>query len=266
MRKGARVGAIDRSAIARKVASLPAANCRIAPLEIDGVQTWLKDFDQPSPAEWDRVQRALFAVTRLQMLRPVPSLSGLEGARNEIASIGRFEEIGARVPRVLWSEGSRLVISDIGETIREMQRRLGASSIDGAVVAAARALSRIHGHGLVHGRPILRNMTWDGQTVGFLDFEERPTDVMPLEAAQARDVLLLLISIARRCEPAVVKAVLAAYSLDMRPSVERELRRVSRTAGPLVGNVGRMLSLGGGRNVRSLIEALTAARGLSKSG
>jgi hypothetical protein len=264
--KGAKVEKIDRSAIARRLTSIQAANRRIAPVEIDGVRTWLKDFDQPSPAEWDRVQRALFAVTRLHMLRPVPSLSGLEGARNEIASIGRFEEIGARVPSVLWSEASRIVISDIGETIREMQRRLGVSSIDGAVVAAARELSRIHRHGLVHGRPILRNMTWDGQTVGFLDFEERPTDVMPLEVAQARDVLLLLISIARRCEPALVKAALTACSPDIWPGVEKELRRVSRAAGPLAGNFGRMLSQGGGRNVRSVIEALTAVRALTRSG
>jgi tRNA A-37 threonylcarbamoyl transferase component Bud32 len=266
LRKRAKVGAIDHSAIARRLASHPTANSRIVPVEIDGVQAWLKDFDQPSPAEWDRVQRVLFAVSRLHMLCPVPSLSGLQGAENEIASIGRFEEVGARVPSVLWSEASRIVISDIGETIREMQRRLGVSSIDGAVVAAACELSRIHRHGLVHGRPILRNLTWDGQTVGFLDFEERPTDVMPLEVAQARDVLLLLISIARRCEPALVKAFLAAYSPDMRPGVEKELQRVSRAAGPLAGNFGRMLSRGGGRNVRSVIEALTAMRTLSRSG
>lgn len=252
----------DQSAIARKLASLPATNRRIAPLEIDGVRAWLKDFDQPSPAKWHHIQRALFIITRLQVLRPAPSHSGIKGVETEIAAMHRFRQIGARVPQLLWAEGARILISDIGETMRDRQHRLGTSAIgDAATTSAARELRRIHAQGVVHGRPILRNMTWDGETVGFLDFEERPTEVMPVEAAQARDVLLLLMSIARRSEAELVRTTFRAYAADISPSVEDELQRLVRASRPLAGGLGRAFARTGNRNLRGLIGALTALPG-----
>ncbi|MGG2477507.1 serine/threonine protein phosphatase, partial [Rhizobium sp. BR5] len=38
--------------------------------------------------------------------------------------------------------------------------------------------------------------------IGFMDFEERPQDVMPLATAQARDIWLLFLQVATRaCNP-----------------------------------------------------------------
>jgi tRNA A-37 threonylcarbamoyl transferase component Bud32 len=256
---------VNRSAIARRVASADLSGKRIAPIEVEGVRVWLKDFDQPTRAEWERIQRVVFGLSRLHILRPVPSLSGTEGARNEVAAIHRLTAIGVRVPQLLWQEGARIVLSDIGETLRDLQRRAGAASIETTAKSAARELSRIHQRGLAHGRPILRNMTWDGETVGFLDFEERPTDVMPLETAQARDVMLLLISAARRCEADLVKEVFAAYSRDMPPGIEGELQRVSRLAGTSIGRFGGVLAGISSRNVQSIVKALAAVRALLKN-
>ncbi len=247
----------DKSEIARELASLPATGRRVAPLQIGGKRVWLKDFDRPSPAKWHQVQRVLFAGTGLQILRSVPSHSGITGAENEIAAMQLFRQIDARVPELLWVENARILISDIGETMRDLQHRLGPSKIAAAATMGARELSRIHAQGVVHGRPILRNMTWDGRTVGFLDFEERPAEVMPPEAAQARDVLLLLMSIARRCQDDLLSVAFAEYAAEIPPRVERELQRAVRASGPLIGGLGRVLARSGNRNLRGLIGALT---------
>jgi tRNA A-37 threonylcarbamoyl transferase component Bud32 len=218
---------IDAQSINLRVAEAGLTGRRIAPVEIAGTRAWLKNFDQPSPSEWHGIQRALAFVSRLRVLRPVPALDKIEGAENEIAAMQAFREIGVRVPELLWAEGARLLISDIGPTIRDEQRhRARVGGVAKACLAAARELSRVHTRGLVHGRPILRNITWDGATVGFIDFEETPTKVMPLETAQARDVLLFLMSLGRRMDKEFLHKAFAAYAGNARPEVDRELRRV----------------------------------------
>jgi tRNA A-37 threonylcarbamoyl transferase component Bud32 len=231
---------------------------RIAPLNIGGERVWLKDFNAPSPPKWHRLQQGLFLVTRLQTLRPVPSGEGLAGAEHEVETIARLRAAGVHVPEVLWVREARIVISDIGRTVRDLEKLGGEPAITSAVLATAGALSRIHAHDLVHGRPILRNMTWNGDIVGFLDFEERPLEVMPLEAAKARDVLLFLMSLGRRNSARLTAAAFDAYAVAMATGVLTELRRIAVAFGPLSGLLGRTALRSGNRNVIGLVRALNA--------
>ena len=249
---------IDAHSINLRVAEAGLTGRRIALVEISGTRAWLKDFDQPSPSEWQGVQRALAFVSRLRVLRPVPALDGVEGAKNEIAAMQAFREIGARVPELLWAEGARILISDIGRTIRDEQRFTTRVGVDTACLAAARELSRVHARGRVHGRPILRNMTWDGATVGFIDFEETPTKVMPLETAQARDVLLFLMSLGRRMDREFLHKAFTAYAGNSRPEVDRELSRVARRSALLLKPLFSKAASARSRTLRGVVVALGA--------
>ena len=237
---------------------MPGSAPRISKVTIDGQVLWLKDFDQTSPSKWRSLQQAAFLVTRLEILRPVPSPAGVEGCEHEIEAMRRFREAGARVPEIRWRRGAAIAITDIGETLRLMEARGGQAAIEGGAIAAAGELSRIHAHGLAHGRPILRNLTWDGAAIGFLDFEEQPMSVMSREAAQARDILLLLASLGRRNSKELVKAAFDAYATAMPPGVEPELLRVTRLAPTLTGRLGKHLHRIGSRDLDGLTSALSA--------
>ena len=219
--------------------SFAGAGLRIARVEVDGRTVWVKDFSRVSAPKWHGLQKAAFLLTRLEMVQPVPSPGGLQGLDHEVEAIRRFREIGARVPEILWIRGAVLAMSDIGETIRDIRHRDGEAAIERPAIAAARELGRIHASGLVHGRPILRNLTWDGRTPGFMDFEEQPLAVMRSDAARARDIVLLLMSLGRRCRPGVLEEALDAYETP--PGVRSELRRAAGAARPLTGRFGRIL-------------------------
>lgn len=249
---------IDAHSINLRLAEAGLNGRRIAPLEIGGTRAWLKDFDQPSPPEWHGVQRALALVSRLRILRPVPALDGMEGAMNEIAAMQAFREAGERVPHLLWAEGARILTSDIGLTIRDQERGASQAVLTKACLSAAEKLSGIHNRGLVHGRPILRNMTWDGATVGLIDFEERPTMVMPLETAQARDVLLFLTSLGRRFDRAFLRKAFAAYARNSGAEVDRELQRVVRRSTLLLKSPFAKIAASQGRTLSGVIGALGA--------
>jgi len=231
---------------------------RICRLNIGRTTVWLKDFNEPSPPKWEGLQRAASRMTRLQLLRPVPSGEGAGGARREIEAIRQFHEIGVRVPDVLWTNGGKVAISDIGETLRDLERRSGAAAISNQAALAAKELARVHSHGLVHGRPILRNLTWDGDRIGFIDFEENSAAVMSLSAAQARDVLLLIVSIGRRGAQEAVETALEASAATMQREVAAELVRAVRLARPLGGAIGDMLLRGGNRDLIGIVQAVRA--------
>jgi tRNA A-37 threonylcarbamoyl transferase component Bud32 len=247
---------IDAHSINLRVAEAGLTGRRIAPLEIGGTRVWLKDFDQPSPPEWESVQRVLATVFFLQILRPVPALGGIEGARNEVTAMQAFRESGVRVPELLWAEGARLLISDIGPTIREEKHR--SARVTKACLAAARELARAHIRDLVHGRPILRNMSWDGASVGFIDFEERPTNVMPLDVAQARDVSLYLISLGRHFDGDFLHKAFATYAENSKPGVDRELQRVVRRSAMFLETPFSKVTAARSRTLRSVVLALQA--------
>lgn len=56
---------------------------------------------------------------------------------------------------------------------------------------AGRALCRLHRAGLYHGRPALRDMTWDGARMTFLDWENR-TYFHDLPHRQMTDAVLFI--------------------------------------------------------------------------
>jgi tRNA A-37 threonylcarbamoyl transferase component Bud32 len=235
---------------------------RVRRIAIDGAAAWVKDFDVPSPPKWRGLQSALFLVTRAELLRPVTSPSGGAAARNEIEAMSRFREVGAFVPELISARGARIVISDIGATLRDIERIGGESAIGGLAIAAAAELARVHAAGLVHGRPILRNLTWDGRRIGFIDFEEQPLSVMPRDAAQARDVLLFLISLGRRNRQAAVSGALRTYRERMPAAVETQFYRIARLARPLAGRLGKKLTRIGSRDIAGLVRAARALQGM----
>ena len=238
------------------------AGARVSRTEIGGRAVWLKNFAEPSPPKWAALQRAAFVVLRLDLLKPIPTRGGPAGAAAEAAAMERFRAVGAPVPEVISIRDALLTISDLGPTLRDIERRAGSAAIAAPVSAAARELSRLHGLGLVHGRPILRNLTWDGKIVGFIDFEEEPLQAMSADAAAARDILLLLMSVGRRGSGAAVDAAFAAYAPAMRPGVMRQLLRVVALGRPLTGRVGQLLMRSGNRDVIGLVHALRALRTL----
>jgi tRNA A-37 threonylcarbamoyl transferase component Bud32 len=225
---------------------------------VGGRTVWRKRFDRPSPPKWHRLQRFAFLVTRNAVFKAVPSPDGPDGMRQEIETMRRFREIGVRVPEIVRTQETMIEMTDIGETLRALEGKGGEGAIAGAVVGAASELARIHGRGLVHGRPILRNLTWDGSSIGFIDFEEELLAVMPLAAAQARDILLLLMSVGRRNSGALVDEVFAAYADRMPAAVAAELRRVYRLARPLTGLPGRILMRSGNLDIAGAVRAVSA--------
>lgn len=159
---------------------------------------WIKRPCPPKTRIWHRLQRMIALCLRQPILGCTVSGGGAESLRQEGERLRAFKAMGFAVPDVLAVSDEMLVLSDGGPQLRAVLDKTEDENAQQAILLqTARALAALHRKGAVHGRPYLRDMTWHDGTVGFLDLEETPEQVMPIAAAQARDVWLFLGSAAR---------------------------------------------------------------------
>lgn len=214
---------------------------RIQRLELSETTVWIKRQGTEKPSAWMKLQGILAKLLPYAFMRPSPPLDGAGLMRRELETLFAFRAKGFPVPPVIYSSKTAVVLGDVGQTVIERMNTLKSSDPqrhDTLLIKSAAALGELHAAGLCHGRPHVRDFFLQGNRIGFMDFEERPQDVMPLQTAQARDVWLLFLQVASRaCNTSVTcDAAFAGWHRNAPPGVVDELRR-------LVGVLGRFLPL-----------------------
>lgn len=144
---------------------------------------------------------------------------------------------GVHVPSVLRRERSgTLVLGDLGPSLAACQRAQPHEAARDALAAnAVRAMHQAHARGAYFGQSLPRNMTWDGERIGFLDFEEDPLEVMSLKLAQARDWVIFAYGMARdyRQRPEALSAILRPVLRSQPHPVVAQARKVGTRLHPL---------------------------------
>jgi len=100
-------------------------------------------------------------------------------------------ELGAPVPPILAESDSYIVLADSGPSLEVLLADADPAERLRAFHAAGVALARLHGAGLAHGRPLPRDLCWDGAQITFLDFEG---GTRAGAASQRRQVLDLVLA------------------------------------------------------------------------
>lgn len=213
------------------------------PILIEGQRAWLKHYGEGSRAVALGLLNFVARRFQLDALRPPPHRGGAQARAVEARRLVELKAQGVNVPEVIGHGRAALVLEHTGASFNACLREADAAARDRLVAAAVDAIAEAHRGGAYFGQPLPRNMTWDGNRVGFIDFEEDPLEVMDLKQAQARDWLMFGYGVARYYEdrPQVLKALLAgAMETAERPVVAhahdvtgrlRRLARVLRRAG-----------------------------------
>jgi tRNA A-37 threonylcarbamoyl transferase component Bud32 len=204
---------------------------------------WVKQAVPPKARIWHVLQRAIAACIPNPMLRATVSDGGGNALRMEATRLQEFRAKGFLAPEVKAFNDEMLILTHLGPQLRhELDQMTNVDQRLAVMKIATAELARLHNAGLAHGRPYLRDMTWDGDKIGFLDLEENPVDVMPLASAQARDVWVFLSAAARFARdpneknvyrPDVIFALFAEYRRHARDAALRDLETFVRMVRPL---------------------------------
>lgn len=174
----------------------------------DGRKVWLK-----------RVER-LTGRMRLQKGDPQRAFRAEREALHHLAALNL-----PVVPVVAEGEGW-FATADCGQTLnRALLAEVSAPARSAMMAAAGQALAALHGCGLAHGRPVLRDICWDGQTARFLDLE-RFNPATGRQGAMALDAAILVQSwftdfAADPAGVAPLEAAFAAWKAAAPPGVLR---------------------------------------------
>lgn len=171
---------------------------RVAQANWQGQVIWLKKF-MPKGRFGFVTLRDLIARSNRNPLYFSTEARGPEQISGEIKRLRLLRSRGVHVPEVLAHGEQWLVMSDHGASLRALieDTTLSEHQRLRLLQDAASALAQLHKRGMWHGRPALRDLTWDGEQIGFVDFEEDVGKKLSIEQCQVRDVLVLLHNITR---------------------------------------------------------------------
>lgn len=172
----------------------------------NGEQVWLKKAGVRHGLGRYRVLGALARLTRLEVLRPVPNLGGTAAIATEARRLHDLAARGLRVPVLLARQNDGLLLRHLGrpgEPAPSLDGEMHSAMPQGPAAVQAlwhqglEALQQVHSTGTSLSQAFARNLVRcpDG-VVGFIDFEDDPTNALPLAHCQARDALCFVHSTA----------------------------------------------------------------------
>lgn len=228
--------------------------------KLGGRTAWLKRYD---PDNWlrpslVRVWNALASRLDLMALRSPPRYSGEQAKNIELRRLEALRACGAPVPRILGEGPRSLILSDMGPTLAHRLKRLkSANDADILVRQTAQAIGKLHRHGGYLGQAFARNITVGDTGVGFIDFEEDPSEIMSLAQAQARDWVIFTTGVGPYFTDRmdVLSDLIRDQASQAEPQVAREVHRIASRLG-FLERVGRLL----GRKAAAMGAAIGAIR------
>jgi tRNA A-37 threonylcarbamoyl transferase component Bud32 len=229
---------------------------RILKLEHDGRLIWIKQYNESKVRTWHRIQRAVTSLIPIGIFKT--TVSDFNSLTGEAIRLRKFREKDIPVPEVIYARPGLCAVYDVGGGFREKLRSIDNPNERLSLLKQATLnLANMHQAGLCHGRPLLKDMTWDNGVIYFIDLEEDPLRVMSLAQAQARDIWLFL----NGCVPFVsdgeddLAILFGIYAEHMSADTRAELKRLVRWLKPLRIVAQYMLAPLFGKDVRHAVTA-----------
>lgn len=234
--------------IAALMQALLTSTGRVQRLALSHGVVWIKRQGTEKPSWWISSQRFVSRLLPYSFLKPSPILKPKAMMEREKRRMLAFAEKGVPAPQIVYASDTAVVLDDVGPTV---QRTLGLMRAehdpghDTLLITCAQALGELHAAGLCHGRPHVRDFFQRDGRIGFMDFEEEPEAVMPLETAQARDIWLLFLPLSTLAQDGekTLAAAYHAWASRAPAAAIAELRRLTMILGrflPLARLIGRV--------------------------
>lgn len=252
----------DLTALAKE--GIPKARHRAFSVDWQGRKVWLK---VPTPYNfytWHKVQRAVAALLCNAMLKPTVSIGGAEGLAFEASRLAELKEKGIAVPEVIALTEGWMATEHVGTPLQDLlDQETDSEKRKTILVDGGAALAALHKAGEWHGSGQVRDLiALDAGGIGFIDFEEDLLAVMSLAQAQARDVVLMLMSAARYAneESNPLPDMLASFKQGAPETVWPPLKRIAGLLGGLAILL-RPFEAKLGRDAKQALLAVDALKG-----
>lgn len=163
-----------------------------------GQTIWLKKFIKNKSLGFVRIRDVMARLNKNPLYFSTEA-SDQRQINGEVKRLKLLAVHGVNVPKVLASGDGWFVMTDKGDSLRKLLHCSCLSNLErlDLLTEGAKALALLHSVGRWHGRPALRDLTWDGHAIAFVDFEEDVGRKLTPRQCQVRDLLIFLHDVVR---------------------------------------------------------------------
>jgi hypothetical protein len=140
-------------------------------------------------------------ILRTPLLKAVPQKGGQIALDTEVSRIETLMKHEIKVPKIIAKDKGWILLEDLGDSIIEEMKanRTNIELIRKNFEICLSGIKKLHMKGQYLSQGFARNLLKikNSDEIGFIDFEDDPLDVLTLDQAQARDLLLFVNSTAR---------------------------------------------------------------------
>lgn len=174
-------------------------NSRVFSLVYRGEKIWIKQAEKTKYTKWHQLSKIVAVLIHNPLFYPTVNLDGVRVVKEEAERLRFLYMQGVPVPKVLAEGENWIAVSDAGQSVAELVNSdyLSMEAKKKIVCKASAQLAKLHQHNKWHGRPVLRDMAWDGEQITFIDLEENPGKILTAEQCMIRDVLIYVQSLFR---------------------------------------------------------------------
>lgn len=179
--------------IQEKVSQSP--DSLVFPICYENQEYWVKKRPYAKHSIWHNIQKILSYLIPFDLLKPTVSFGGKDSLKAESDKLIQAKTLGLMVPDVKLITDEYLVTVSCGQVLTTLLSQENINSNLNLIHQAFLTLSQFHDKDMTHGRPMIKDMLFDGNNIFLIDFEEFPEQVMSIDKAKARDILLFLMSV-----------------------------------------------------------------------
>lgn len=236
---------------------------RVESVERSGQRLWVKTIKDSKKKIGHRVQKLLARLIPLRMLRVTVNEGGQSALNSEISRLELFHDNGIHVPQVLYRTDTQIIMTDAGVILqRVLKGEMDAKRQHELLQQAALTLADIHKKQLFHGRPYMKDFVYVAETgtMGFIDLEEDPLQVMNAEEAQARDIWVFLAGVSSYMhdEPERLLSYFEIYRAQAPEGFEEPLKEYVQLLHPLTRFMVKVFGNRLGRDVTKATQSNNA--------
>lgn len=242
----------------RNIVQLGDVNRRIQSVVFENRKYWIKRYSVERTAIGRFGHKLLSFIVREPIFKPSPLYTPQQALDAEVAKLQSFSNAGFSTVELVGTDGQAFVTKDAGldleNTIR--QDAEGNLSKDEILCQWAALFGRIHTAGLCHGRPHIRDSIYVNGDWVLLDFEEHPETVMPLETAQARDLILVFMQLVKTINnTSKLDQAMDRYKEQAPAIVVSEARKIIKDAKPFISLLAFLVRVAPHKDTKRLLLA-----------
>lgn len=181
--------------IREKVEAVLVPGTHVASFEHAGQTYWAKRTEKSKTKKSNCVKYVLSHLIPYRVLRPTYYCGDNAAIHKELERMQTLSDAGVHVPQIIAAEDNWMVLSDMGSGLEHALHQGNDHERLALLKQAAAEIGHIHNRGQWHGRAHIKDITYKDGVIGFIDFEEDPSNQLSVCECQARDILVFSYSI-----------------------------------------------------------------------